>query len=82
MAYDFLLLQGTTTELSQQHKKQLGLGAGVGVPSLPANHWGQPQVVFWQLFYNVQYSEAAGWEENSCHWDSKGLSLCQASSTV
>ncbi|KAL7880514.1 hypothetical protein SRHO_G00027680 [Serrasalmus rhombeus] len=29
MAYDFLLHQGTTMELSQQHRKQLGLGAGV-----------------------------------------------------
>lgn len=29
MAYDFLLHQGTTMELSQQHKQQLGLGAGV-----------------------------------------------------
>ncbi|KAL7867876.1 hypothetical protein SRHO_G00092600 [Serrasalmus rhombeus] len=29
MACDFLLHQGTTMELSQQHRKQLGLGAGV-----------------------------------------------------
>lgn len=29
MAYDFLLHQGTTMELSQEHRKQLGLGAGV-----------------------------------------------------
>uniref|UniRef100_A0A3B4VA40 PiggyBac transposable element-derived protein domain-containing protein n=1 Tax=Seriola dumerili TaxID=41447 RepID=A0A3B4VA40_SERDU len=29
MAYDFMLHQSTTMELSQQHRKQLGLGAGV-----------------------------------------------------
>uniref|UniRef100_A0A3B4CEN1 PiggyBac transposable element-derived protein domain-containing protein n=1 Tax=Pygocentrus nattereri TaxID=42514 RepID=A0A3B4CEN1_PYGNA len=29
MAHDFLLHQGTTMELSQQHRKQLGLGVGV-----------------------------------------------------
>ncbi|KAF1388611.1 hypothetical protein PFLUV_G00092090 [Perca fluviatilis] len=29
MAYDFLLHQGTKMELSQEHRRQLGLGAGV-----------------------------------------------------